>query len=511
MIWTTENQNQGARVCRALAAGCLLLIAASGASAANSPEDQVQRTFEKTFPLTGNQGLSLDNRFGNVHVTGGSGHDVKITANIRVQGKSKEDAQEFLDKIQIDVQQSGDGVHVKTVYPDDHAKYVLRIEWKKTSYSVDYEVVLPTDAPLWVHNDFGNVETTAVRGWARIENAHGTIGVRDAGQTKITNAFGRIELNNANGNSAIVNNNGEVEVTNIKGTLDIKNRFGNITATQIGGVATIAGGNGNLELTNVTGGATVTNSFGNVTVKTISGTLSIRNNNAKVEVSDVTGNADLATTFGRMDIERIGGTLTVEDNNGEVSAREIHGQTTIRTSFGRIMTSNLYKPANLVTGNGSIDASGVTGDLFAKTSFGSIDVRDIRGNLTVQDTNGAITANNVSGDAMVGTSFGGVTLGGIGGKVRVDNQNGAIEVTATSDSCRDIYLKTSFSHIIARVPGNGGYRVNARTSFGKITTELPITATGTMGSDVLNGTIGNGGCTLDLANSNGSIEIAKSR
>jgi len=212
-----------------------------------------------------------------------------------------------------------------------------------------------------------------------------------------------------------------------------------------------------------------------------------------------------------MDIARIGGTLTVEDNNGEVEAKEIHGQATIRTSFGRISATNLYKPANLVTGNGSIGAYGVNGDLFAKTSFGSIDVKDIKGNLTAQDTNGAITANSVSGDTTIGTSFAGVTLSGIGGKVRVDNQNGAIEVTATADSCRDIYLKTSFSHIIARVPSNGGYRVNARTSFGKISSELPITATGTMGSDVLNGTIGNGGCTLDLANSNGSIEIAKSR
>jgi hypothetical protein len=93
----------------------------------------------------------------------------------------------------------------------------------------------------------------------------------------------------------------------------------------------------------------------------------------------------------------------------------------------------------------------------------------------------------------------------------VDNQNGAIEVTALSDSCKDISLKTSFSHIVVRIPSNGGYRVSARTSFGKISSELPITSTGTIGSDVLNGTIGNGACTLELANSNGSIEISKSR
>lgn len=497
------------RVWCSLALAGLLLCTATGAHAASNPEDQVQRTFERTLPLTGNQGLSLDNRFGNVHVTGGGGNDVKITANIRVQGKSKEDAQEFLDKIQIDVQQMGDGVHVKTIYPGDHSKYVLRIQWKKTSYSVDYDVVLPVNAPLWVHNDFGNVETSGVRGWARVENAHGSISVRDAGQTKITNAFGRIEIINANGNCALVNNNGQVEISNIKGTIDVKNRFGNITATQLGGPATISNGNGNVEVTNVTGSATVTNSFGNVTVRTINGNLNVHNSNAKVEVSDVTGNAELATTFGELDVERVGGTLSVEDNNGQVVAREIRGTSTIRTSFGRIMATNLYKGANLVTGNGNIEADRVDGDLYAKTSFGSVDARNIKGNLTAQDTNGSVTAIDVRGDAFVGTSFSGVSLSGIGGKIRVDNQNGAIEVTTAGEACRDISLKTSFSHIIVRVPANAGYRVTARTSFGKISPELPITATGTMGSDVLNGTIGNGACTLDLANTNGGIEIAK--
>src|SRR5262249_8474554 len=152
--------NRGTRVWHVLALAVFFLGTVTEARAANYPEDQVQRTFEKILSLTGNQGLSLDNRFGNVHVNGGGGNDVRIIANVRVQGKSKEDAQEFLDKIQIDVQQASDGVHVKTIYPDDHSKYVLRIQWKKTSYSVDYEVTLPVNAPLWVHNDFGNVETS---------------------------------------------------------------------------------------------------------------------------------------------------------------------------------------------------------------------------------------------------------------------------------------------------------------------------------------------------------------
>ena len=103
----------------------------------------------------------------------------------------------------------------------------------------------------------------------------------------------------------------------------------------------------------------------------------------------------------------------------------------------------------------------------------------------------------------------GVTLENIAGNIRVNNQNGAIDVTASNSGCKDIVLKTSFSHIAVRVPANAGYKVDAHTSFGHITTELPITASGTLGGGSLSGTIGNGACSLGLTNSNGNIEITR--
>jgi hypothetical protein len=78
-----------------------------------------------------------------------------------------------------------------------------------------------------------------------------------------------------------------------------------------------------------------------------------------------------------------------------------------------------------------------------------------------------------------------------------------------SSGCRDISLKTSFSSIRVRIPDGLGYNVSAHTSFGRVSSELPITATGNLGGDSLTGTIGGGGCQLQLNDSNGSIEIAK--
>src|SRR4029077_17436607 len=139
--------------------------------------------------------------------------------------------------------------------------------------------------------------------------------------------------------------------------------------------------------------------------------------------------------------------------------------------------SDISKGIRAVTGNGSVTLTDIGGDTFAKTSFGSISAERINGNLAVENTNGSVTARNVKGDAEVSTSFAGATLEGIGGKITVNNQNGAIDVSAArpASGWRDISLKTSFSSIRVRIPAGLGYNVNARTSFGRISTDVPIT------------------------------------
>ncbi len=187
------------------------------------------------------------------------------------------------------------------------------------------------------------------------------------------------------------------------------------------------------------------------------------------------------------------------------------GSVTLKSSFGVIEASNIPRGIHAITGNGAISLADIGGDSFAKTSFGSVMTDRISGNLTVENSNGSVTARNVKGDAEINTSFAAVTLESIGGRISVDNQNGAISVTAMrpSSGCRDISLKTSFSSMRVRIPEGLGYNLTARTSFGRISSDLPVTSTGSTGGDTLNGTIGSGGCQLQLTDSNGNIEIAK--
>jgi hypothetical protein len=102
--------------------GLLLSSAAKAdpATAVPSPaQEQVSRDFQKTLSLSAGQSFSIENKFGEVRVHGESGRDVSIRATIRVQAGSRDEADAYAQKVQIDVQQTGGGIVVRTVYPDE--------------------------------------------------------------------------------------------------------------------------------------------------------------------------------------------------------------------------------------------------------------------------------------------------------------------------------------------------------------------------------------------------------
>lgn len=134
----------------------------------------------------------------------------------------------------------------------------------------------------------------------------------------------------------------------------------------------------------------------------------------------------------------------------------------------------------------------------------------VSGALTVENDNGGVQGIAVRGGADVTTSFGPVVLRQVEGRLIVRNSNGAVDVAplASPGACHDVSVATSFGPIKVSLPGSG-YALDARTSFGRVRSDLPVTASGSVGERSLSGTIGGGGCALQLTNSNGDIEILR--
>src|SRR5260370_3696127 len=277
----------------------MLLFAAKPMRAATPAQDQVSRDFQQSLTLGAGQSVRIEHKFGSVTVHGESGREVKISATIRVQASSHEEAESFVQKIKIEVQQTGEGVRIKTIYPEEEKKWFHSS--KHSSWSVSYDIGMPTDAPITVRNSFGGVEVEGVHGAADVENGYGTLIVRNAGTGRWNNAFGSIELTGPGRNVSVSDNNGSVQVSDVKGTLEGRNRFGSITTRNIQGAATITDGDGSGTLTDAAA-ANITTSFGDLGPRHIPGRLSVLRNNRKCQISSLCRAPDIHDNFGQVTI-----------------------------------------------------------------------------------------------------------------------------------------------------------------------------------------------------------------
>src|SRR6266478_2232495 len=389
----TEVQVWKALLRAAAIAGLLSLVGAERpARAGNSAQEQVTKEFQKSVTLGGGQSVHVEHKFGEVRLHGEAGREVKISATIRAQASSHDEAESFAQKIKIEVQQTGEGVRIKTIYPEEEKSWFRNS--KHSSWSVSYDIGMPSDAPITVRNSFGGVEVTGVHGAADVENGYGTLIVRDAGAGRWINAFGSIELTGAAGNASVSDNNGSVQVSDIKGTLEVRNRFGSITTRNINGAVTLTDAaasanittsfgnaearnirgdllvrdnNGNVEFSNIGGGADITNSFGNVTFSDVRGRVNCTTNNGRLKGSSVTGGSvTIRDSFGNIELDTISGALDAETSNGKVLVRDARGSVTLKSSFGAIEATNIPKGIRAITGNGAITLTDIGGDAFAK-------------------------------------------------------------------------------------------------------------------------------------------------
>src|SRR5213082_1823971 len=101
------------------------------------------------------------------------------------------------EQVSKDFQQTGEGVRIKTIYAEEEKKWFHSS--KNSSWSVSYDIGMPSDAPITVRNSFGSVEVAGLHGAADVENGYGMLTVRDAGPGRWNNAFGSIELTGAAG------------------------------------------------------------------------------------------------------------------------------------------------------------------------------------------------------------------------------------------------------------------------------------------------------------------------
>jgi DUF4097 and DUF4098 domain-containing protein YvlB len=525
------------RARRLSAAAALLAVLTPAAARAREAREEARREFARTVALRGGQSFRLEHEQGDVVIRTHALAEARIAAHIRVSAPSAAEADAAAQQVAIQVTETPAGVAVRTQYPQARGRNL--------SYAVDYDITLPETTPLQARNSFGSFTLNGLKADGDVRNSHGRLSFADGkGRQRLENSFGAVDVARNEGDVTVVNQNGAVKVEDVQGALEVTNRFGRVEVQRVRGAATVTNGNGAVLLAEAGGPSRISNSFGAVEATAVRGDLAVNNGNGTITVRNVSGAADLRTSFGALTFEDVGKLVAVNNNgrvtgsrvggaadvrtsfgavelsqvqgdavvansNASVTLREVTGAVDVRTTFGRIEVSGARKGVRAVGGNGQVAVSDV-GPAYLKTTFGLVQADRVDGSLEVDNSNGAVRASAIKGAVTVRTSFGAVVLTGVEGQtVDVHNQNGAVEVEARAQPCARITLATSYGPLRLRLPAGGGYDVTARTSYSRIQSELPITASGSIGGDSLGGRIGAGGCVVSLTGSNGSIDILK--
>jgi hypothetical protein len=146
-------------------------------------------------------------------------------------------------------------------------------------------------------------------------------------------------------------------------------------------------------------------------------------------------------------------------------------------------------------------------DLELESSNGAIAVTGINGPISAKTSNGRISITDSTGDMEVATSNGRVDLVDVSGQVEAKTSNGPISYRGTLRPGSENELQTSNGSIEVSLVDTPGVEIDATTSNGQVSSSLPITIEGTVKDNALKGAIGDGGSTLKMTTSNGSISI----
>jgi len=157
------------------------------------------------------------------------------------------------------------------------------------------------------------------------------------------------------------------------------------------------------------------------------------------------------------------------------------------------------------TGGGSVDLRDTVGAASLHTSGGDVSAKNVVGNLKLRTSGGSIQADTIRGDVDAETSGGDVRLLHVDGKIRGNSSGGSVRCSLVGAN-RGISATTSGGDIELTLPRGTAGNLEARTSGGKVSTDIPVTSTVLNDTDLV-GTLNGGGERIHAHTSGGSISV----
>src|SRR5882724_1439862 len=195
-----------------------LLLTLTAALFGFQSDTSVRAEYHQSYPMQPGSRLTVDNLNGAIEITGWDQSTIDIAATRYAENHA------LLDQVKIDVASGADGVHIRTITPQEHG-----------NMGVKYVIKVPRRAELSeIRSTNGAIRVNDVEGAADLQTTNGSVRTSKArGKLKIGTSNGAVEVQDMDGDTDVHTSNGSVKL--------------NLESSR-GGAVTLATSNGSVDL-----------------------------------------------------------------------------------------------------------------------------------------------------------------------------------------------------------------------------------------------------------------------
>ena len=138
------------------------------------------REYNKTVPFREGGTIELKNTNGKAVIRSWNRDEVKIYAEIKVRCGDRREAEQFMERVEINVREQGDCLSITTDYPKKNFGNIFGwLFGKSISVSIAFEIIVPARSNLDLDLVNGSLEVEDVEGESVLETTNGAIKARD--------------------------------------------------------------------------------------------------------------------------------------------------------------------------------------------------------------------------------------------------------------------------------------------------------------------------------------------
>ncbi len=221
----------------------VLSLAANGPKSSGGPKDpnspngdqqvKKQRLINKSYPVTADDKLEIDNQFGNVALSTWDKNEITVDIEIGARAATDERAQEIMNKLDVKDSKDGHIIAFKTTVDEIHNGGKNKAGEGERSFYIDYVIHMPTGNSLQIENSFGKTEVADFKGLVSLTSKFGSLNTGKLDNVDLIDVeFGKAFITEINNGRVIFKYNDQSRIGKVNGDVKITSEFsGNVQLT----------------------------------------------------------------------------------------------------------------------------------------------------------------------------------------------------------------------------------------------------------------------------------------